>query len=416
MSNAVRTSPSQAGTRRSRWPGWIWAIPIAAFGITAWLLVRALAQGGTEITITFPDVHGIDPKNTDINYLGMKIGHVTGVSLAKDGHSVKVIAKVQDSASKFLKTETVFWLQSPSPSNLSSFGALFSGPKIMMQPGSGKSETHFNGLAHKPLPANHGAAVLFVVPFEGTVGELSQGDTVKVRGFPVGEVKRIDFHYDAITGKIESPVTLALYPDLFHIEGARLPNRAEALKAALDQLVTEGLRARLEREPPFIGSYQVNLDMVPGLPSARMKISDHLPEIPTAPGGGLESIATRFKKIPVEQISQHVLGITKNVEKIVSSAKLRDSVAQLDASLREIRRVIKDVGPKMTQLAQSLDSTAKQLDQTAKAANKTLGGAPSQTGLQDTLREIKEAARAVRSLADYLDRHPEALISGRPGE
>ena len=45
----------------------------------------------------------------------------------------------------------------------------------------------------------------------------------------------------------------------------------------------------------------------------------------------------------------------------------------------------------------------------------TLLCAPSQTGLNDTLQEIKEAARAVRSFADYLDRHPEALISGKPG-
>ena len=29
-----------------------------------------------------------------------------------------------------------------------------------------------------------------------------------------------------------------------------------------------------------------------------------------------------------------------------------------------------------------------------------------------TLAELDEAARAVRSLADYLDRHPEALLKG----
>jgi paraquat-inducible protein B len=31
------------------------------------------------------------------------------------------------------------------------------------------------------------------------------------------------------------------------------------------------------------------------------------------------------------------------------------------------------------------------------------------------MREVKEAARAIRSMADYLDRHPEALIKGRSG-
>jgi hypothetical protein len=44
-----------------------------------------------------------------------------------------------------------------------------------------------------------------------------------------------------------------------------------------------------------------------------------------------------------------------------------------------------------------------------------MGGATSQTGLEETMREVKEAARAIRSMADYLDRHPEALIKGRSG-
>jgi hypothetical protein len=42
------------------------------------------------------------------------------------------------------------------------------------------------------------------------------------------------------------------------------------------------------------------------------------------------------------------------------------------------------------------------------------GGMASQNGnLQSTLKELTGAARSVRSLADYLDRHPEALIKGK---
>ncbi|MDE2451109.1 MAG: hypothetical protein KGO22_19185 [Gammaproteobacteria bacterium] len=40
-------------------------------------------------------------------------------------------------------------------------------------------------------------------------------------------------------------------------------------------------------------------------------------------------------------------------------------------------------------------------------------GTATQNGLANTVQEVTEAARAVRSLADYLDRHPEALIRGR---
>ena len=36
--------------------------------------------------------------------------------------------------------------------------------------------------------------------------------------------------------------------------------------------------------------------------------------------------------------------------------------------------------------------------------------------LDSTLQEVSRAARSVRVLADYLERHPEALIRGKKGE
>jgi hypothetical protein len=36
--------------------------------------------------------------------------------------------------------------------------------------------------------------------------------------------------------------------------------------------------------------------------------------------------------------------------------------------------------------------------------------------LARTLAELKDAARSIRVLADYLDRHPESLIGGKPNE
>ncbi len=418
MSENARTSPAEVETKQSWWPGWIWAVPIAALAIGAWLLVRFLTQGGTDITITFADVYGITPGDTTIVYRGMNVGSIDDVSLAKDGNAVKVDATIKDSASPFLKEGTLFWLRGaqPSLSNLSSLGAVLSGPTIVMEPGPGKPARHFEGMTGKPvIPREHGPPVLCTVMFDGAVGDLSPGDAVKLRGFAVGEVKQIGFHYDVKTGKIKTPVAVALYPGLFHMENTKQPRSDDTLRAALDRLVEEGLRARLDREPPLIGSYRVALEMVPGAPTAHLNIANSRPEIPAAPGGGLQSIVNRFNNVPIDQIAQNLLDITKQLDQIASSPKLKDSIVQLDASLREIHDTVKNIGPKMNELVQSLRNTAQQLDQAANTAEKTMGGPTSQTGLHDTLREMKEAARAVRSLADYLDRHPEALISGRHG-
>lgn len=420
MSEQTRTArATPAEKKHSWWPGWIWAVPLAALAIGAWLLVRFLTQGGTDITIDFANANGIAPGDTTIVYRGMKVGGVNGVDLTNDGSGVKVSATIKESAARFLKEGTLFWLRGahPSLSDLSSLGAVLSGPTIVMEPGPGKSTTHFHGLERPPaIPRDHGAPVLFAVSFDGSVGDLSPGDAVKLRGFPVGEVKSTGFHYDVKSGKIETPVTLALYPSLFHLEGTAQPKSGDALRGALDHLVAKGLRANLDREPPLIGGYRVALEMVPGAPAASMNVAGNLPEIPTAPGGGLQSIVNRFSNVPIDQIAQNLLDITKQIDQLASSPKLKESLAALDASLREIHQTVKEVGPKMDKLVQSLRDTSQQLDQAASAAHNTLNGAAAQNGLPDTLREMKEAARSVRSLADYLERHPEALISGKPGD
>ena len=421
MSDKRRTSSSaQADTKHSWWPGWIWAVPLAALAIGGWLLMRFLTQGGTDITITFTDVYGITAGDTTIEYRGMKVGSVDDVALTKDGGGVRVGATIQDSASKFLKAGTLFWLRgaNPSLSNLSSLGGILSGPTIVMEPGPGKSTDHFHGLARKPaLPRERGAPVFFAVSFQGSVGGLSPGDAVKLRGFPVGEVQGDSFplrceEWQNRNARVTSRFTRASF--ISKTRRASSPN--DAFKAALNQLVSEGLRADLDRDPPLIGGYKVALKMIPGAPHTTMDIASNLPEIPTAPGGGLQSIVNRFQNVPIDQIAQNLLDITKHIDQIASSPKLTEAIAELDASLRDIHSTVQDVGPKVDQLVQALRNTSEQLEQAARSADKTMGGAASQTGLQDILREMKEAARSVRSLANYLERHPEALISGKPGD
>jgi len=42
--------------------------------------------------------------------------------------------------------------------------------------------------------------------------------------------------------------------------------------------------------------------------------------------------------------------------------------------------------------------------------------APLQTDLNNTLLQLSRAAKSVSALVDYLERHPESLIRGKPGD
>jgi paraquat-inducible protein B len=77
-----------------------------------------------------------------------------------------------------------------------------------------------------------------------------------------------------------------------------------------------------------------------------------------------------------------------------------DVDAELKTTIEELRRAIA-----------SADQVLKSTDATLVGAN-----APAQQEIRDALQEIVRAARSVRVLADYLERHPESLIRGKTGE
>ena len=78
----------------------------------------------------------------------------------------------------------------------------------------------------------------------------------------------------------------------------------------------------------------------------------------------------------------------------------------------------------INEIALGLQKAMSDLDLTLVSARGTLDNASTIVGpnspqgqqLDSTLEEVRRAARSVRVLADYLDRHPEALIRGKKGE
>ncbi|HWG75223.1 MAG TPA: MlaD family protein [Steroidobacteraceae bacterium] len=410
-----KSAPRQASVRRGWWPGWIWGIPVAALIVVGWLGLKTLLSGNQTITIRFADSHDLKPKNSTVEFRGTNIGTVSDVKLDDAGDAVNVTVEIDDSATKFLRTGTRFWLRgaSPSLSDPASLAAVLSGPTIVMEPGGGKKTTHFNGLEQQPVAPAGAAPVFYEVSFQGDVGSLKSGDPVKLHGFSVGEIRQIGFSYDAQTGELSMPTTIALYPSLFHIQGVSQPRSSQALTAAITQLVSKGLRARLDQNPPLVGSYQVTLEMLQGAPTTLPGVVDGMPQIPAESGGGLSSIVTRINKVPIEAIARNVLDATHQIDTIVASPHIKDAIGQLDAALRQIHQMTSSAAPQVPQIISRLRTTANDLDAAVKSAQQLVGGTATQNGLSSTVEEITDAARAVRSLADYLDRNPEALIKGR---
>jgi paraquat-inducible protein B len=96
-------------------------------------------------------------------------------------------------------------------------------------------------------------------------------------------------------------------------------------------------------------------------------------------------------------------------------ATLNQTLEDVSKSLNQIDT---DVTPGLKSTIEGLRGTIANVDRTLNNADATLVGkdAPAQQELRDALQEIARAARSLRVLADYLERHPESLIRGKTDE
>jgi paraquat-inducible protein B len=416
---------TMAATRTTRWPGWIWGIPIAAIGLVVWLLVRTLSSHGIEVTVIYTNAHGMQPGSTRVMYRGVRVGTVTSVALASDNLHVIVDLDIEKSLAGELRSGTHFFLEGAHPSLLhpSSLMTLISGPVIVMRPGGGAPTRSFKGIESNPYKM-FAVSLPYRVKFDAAIGNLPVHSPVTLRGFTVGQVASVGLRIDRRTGRISTPVVLDLDPSRFHFVGRGIAAgySRRTFNRLLGRLVRKGLRARLTRSLPLVGSRQVVLEMVAGAAPAHLETAQRYPLIPTAPGGGLAALSRTLGSLPLTQIAANVRTLTAQLSRLVSSPQLRGSIAHLDGTLAALEQTVRQAGPQVSPTLVSLRLTAKQLravaqqiDVTTEAARGTLGASPTAPNgnVEHTLTALAGAARAIRSLANYLDQHPGALLRGR---
>ena len=112
------------------------------------------------------------------------------------------------------------------------------------------------------------------------------------------------------------------------------------------------------------------------------------------------------------------------IAKIVNSPELMTSIQSFNDTMVDVQRLVRNVDSKLEPLSTDLDITLKTatgtLDEIEKLASNLEGilaeDSPTRKELTRALEEFADAARSMRLLADYLERHPEALIRGKGGK
>jgi paraquat-inducible protein B len=221
-------------------------------------------------------------------------------------------------------------------------------------------------------------------------------------------VRAVSLEYDPKTQNYRFPVEVNIYPDRLkarYRRGAlKAPVANDDGQAVLAQLVARGMRAQLKTGNLLTGMLYVALDFFPDAPRVRLDMQQEPIVIATVPGT-LEDLQNTFTRIAHKLDKLPLNGVVTD---------LRQAMASLDTTLKSTNRLVTQVD---TKVAPEVQATLAQVRKTVASADQALAtDAPVQQDLRDTLAEIRRAAAALRSLTDYLDRHPESLLRGKQKE
>jgi paraquat-inducible protein B len=371
-------------------------------------------------------LHGAEIGSLDVgapvNFRRVPVGQIVAFQLDPDGKGVTLRIFIHAPYDQFVTENTRFWhasgidlsldanglrLQTQSLASIVEGGLAFQTPSDEPVGARAAAETVFTLYSdreramRRPDNERH----RFVAYFKESLRGLAPGAPVDFHGIVMGEVKSLGVEFSPHEGLFRFPVVIDIYPDRMrarYVAGSAQPKAGDAANHVLvDQLVAAGMRAQLKPGNLLTGQQFVALDFHRDAAPARVDWTRTPPVLPSVPGGlgeiqdSVASILKKVDRIPIEQLSGNLV-----------------------AAIRSLNKTLEETDVLMKQLNTELVPEAKALLGNARGAlgdaRKALDeDAPLQGDLREALRQTARSAEAVRSLADFLERHPETLLRGR---
>lgn len=380
------------------------------------------ARGRTYV-LTAPDLGSLT-RGSAISYRGVAIGEVEDYLLLPDGKGVRISAFVRSPHEDLVHPETRFWnaggvdltvgaqgvrIRATSWQQLLSGGIAFDTPQQALAGGPSPENAEFrlyeDRRAAQRAPLD--APLEYVADFAGNQRGLDPGTAVELQGEDVGEVTESHLTYDTEKHTLLTRAAFIIDPERVAIQNlARTmgTDQKETVRRWIEKLVGDGLRAQVSSYSLLTGTKIVSLEMVENAPRAHIDRQGELSRLPSSAAADFTAVV------------QNLQGVLKNLDRATAGPQLGHALQSLDDTLTRLDQITREVQPDIKMLIGSLRDTTDAAQNTLNTVQGVMGD-PAARGsdLPRLLRELTEAARSVRGLADYLDRHPEALLRGRKG-
>ena len=370
-----------------------------------------------------------------IFYRGIEVGTVLGWDLGEDkARHVAIHAFVRAPFDGFVAQDTMFWNASGLSVKLGANGldlrmeslkaVLLGGVAFEIRPRTtapvAKAGHRFALYDNQEAArtANYHYHLLLQSSFQSSVAGLEIGADVTLHGLKIGEVTDVGLKFDPKLGRIVAPVS-------YRVDGDRISGMAAVQGiepgTIAREMIRRGFRATLQA-PSLISSQKiVALEFVPNAPPADLvSEGDHF-VVPSSEGGSFDSITRsaaellgKINRIDFDAIGTSVAGLTKGLDDTINGPQIKSILDDTADTMKKLDAGLTPTLARLPEIAKQLDQVLNQATRLATSLN-TGYGAESKVNrdVDNLLRQLTDATRSVRTLADLLNRHPDALIKGR---
>lgn len=349
----------------------------------------------------------------------IQVGQVVSYALEEDGKGVKVDIFVHAPNDAFVTENTRFWnvsgvdlsvgadgfnLRTESLSSMLVGGIAFRTPQYNPEDRVAQENRDFELFDNRQtaLAPPDGKPQYLSLRFDQSLRGLKVGAPVEFLGVEIGRVVSVNLDFDEQQRSFPVNVGIVIYPQRLGRAHTKMikalhhnPDDEQAATRLVGTFIDNGLRAQARTGNLLTGQLYISLDFYPKAPKVAFDPSARPVSIPTLPGSfqqlqeQFHALVERINKLPLERIANN-----------------------LDGNLVELRKGLAQFNSKTLP---GVQNTLQDVSKTLQSANSSLAAdSPEREKLGETLDELGRMSRSLRELSDYLGRHPESLLRGRP--
>ena len=378
-------------------------------------------EPGRGFVLRTQDLGSLDV-GSPILYRRTRVGRVVGYKLDSVTDELSVQIFIESPYERLVNAQTRFWnasgvdltvnasgltLNTQTLGTVLAGGVAFERPSeaLGLPPSADGSRFMLFGDRKTALAPPDGQPLKVRMVFDQSMRGLSVGAPIDFLGIEIGAVKSIRLDYDAKRKRYPVEVLADIYP-------ARLGAARDAMadttpedtardRGLIKRLVDNGVQAQARTGNLLTGQMYVALDFMPKPSRTTFDSTAAVPAIPTVPGTLSElqpqiaEIVSKINKVPFDDIGRNLNTTLKQASDAIG--QLRPEAQQ---ALAEVRRTLVAAQESLGRLDRNV------LDPSA----------PLQRNVEQTLVDLQRTAQSLRTLTDYLERHPESLLRGKPAD